>query len=267
MHAINRLVLNRRRPPAVRQDDHVGGDEVQADGAHREGRKHDCAFGVGFEGCHGGVALGCAHGAVNAGVVVPMEGKLGGDDVEERGPLAENNDFSAWFAVRSFKDAEQGFNLGAAGIVTVGLDRQIGAFTQLGRWLDEVYHFQGFGTAHGAAVLAFNDALDAGVAKDVGAGCDDRVVEGFETDRAVFTGFNAELEHVLESLSILWGEVDDFLFFEGSKKGGYALSTEFPVIAYLSQSKENLQQMAICTGSFAFLVNLEESLCFRSTQY
>lgn len=266
MHAIDRLVLNRRRPPAVRQDDHVGGNEVQADGAHGEGREHDCAFRVGLEGGHGGVALSCAHAAVNAGVVVSMEGELGGDDVEERGPLAENNDFRAWFAVRGFKDAEQGFNLGAGGTVTVRLNRQVGAFTQLGSWLDEVARFQGFGTAHGAAVLGFNDALNAGMAKNMGASCDDRVVEGFEADRAVFTGFNAQLEHVLESLSVLWGEVDDFLFFEGSKKGGYALSTEFPVIAYLSQSKEDLQEMAICSWSFAFLVNLEESLCFRSTQ-
>lgn len=216
MHPVNRLVLNRRRPPAVRQDDDVSGDEVEADGADGEGREHDGAVGVGFEGCHGGVALGCAHGAVDAGVVVSMEGELGGDDVEKGSPLAENNDFGARFAVRSFQDTEQGFDFGAAGAITVGLGCQVSAFAQLGRWLNQIYHFQGFGAAHRAAVLGFDDALDAGVTKDMGAGCDDRVVKGFKADRAVFTRFNAKLEHVLEGFQVLWCEVDNFLFFQGS---------------------------------------------------
>jgi len=69
MHPIHSLVLNGGRPPAVRQDDLVGGNEIEADAADGEGGEQDmwACGGGGGEGGHGGVAGGGAHGAVDAG--------------------------------------------------------------------------------------------------------------------------------------------------------------------------------------------------------
>lgn len=68
-----------------------------------------------LEGVEGGVPCGRAHGAVDPreGIVVGAE--LVGDDVEEGGPLAEDDGFGARFAVRGLEDAEQGFRFAAAG--------------------------------------------------------------------------------------------------------------------------------------------------------
>ena len=70
---------------------------------------------------------------------------------------------------------------------------------------DEGVEVEGVGAAHGAAVLGFDDALDAFVAEAVGAGCDDGVVEGLEADGAVVAGVDAELEHVLEGFFVVGG--------------------------------------------------------------
>ena len=121
MYPIDGLIFNRRRPPAVGQDDDVGGHKVEADGANGEGGEHDCAGGVGFEGYEGGVALGCFHGAVDAGVVVIVLGELGGDDVEEGGPLAEDDNLGAWIAIRRFQDTQQSLDFGAATTVLIEL--------------------------------------------------------------------------------------------------------------------------------------------------
>ena len=115
-------------------------------------------------------------------------------------------------------------------------------------------------------MLGFDDALNAGMAEDVGAGSDDRGVESIKADRAVFAGFDAELEQVLEGFLVLWCKVDNFLVVESGENGGYAISTELPVVAYLSHSKQNLQEMAHFTWAFALLVYLKKSLCFGSTQ-
>ena len=144
----------------------------------------------------------------------------------------------------------------------VDLGGEGGALAEVGGGMHEGGWFEGFGAAHGAAVLHFKDALDAGMAEDVGAGGNDGSVECVEADGAVFAGFDAQLEQVLKCFLVLGREVDDFLLVQGGEDGSHAVSAEFPVVAHLSHSKQNLQEVARFTGAFAFLMHMKEPLSF-----
>lgn len=192
MHAINGLILNRRCPPTVCQDDNVGSHQVEPNAADREAGEHDCAAGIGLQGGHGGIPGWGAHGAVDAGVGIVVSGELSGDDVEEGGPLAEDDDSGAWFAVRGFEDAEEGFGFAAA-CVDVEVLLVGGGFAEAGSWADKGVSFEGFSAAEGTSVLGFDDALDTFVAEDMGAGRDDGIVKVFEADRTFFAGIDTEL--------------------------------------------------------------------------
>ena len=94
MHAIDGLILDRRRPPAIGQDNLVGSDEVEADGADGQGGEQDGGVGGGFlEGGEGGVAGGGGEGAVDAGEGEGVGGEGRADDGEEGGPLGEDDGF------------------------------------------------------------------------------------------------------------------------------------------------------------------------------
>lgn len=200
MHAIDGLILDGGGPPRVREHDLVGGDEVEADAADGQAGEHDGAVRVGLEPGHGGVALGRVHLAVDAGEGVVLVCQLGLDDVEEGGPLAEDDGFDAGFVARGVKDAEEGLDLGAAGFDVDG--GVIGGFAEAGGGADEAVDFERFGATHWTAVLGLDDALDAFVAEHVGTRRDDGVVQIPEADGAFLSGINAQLQHVLEGLPV-----------------------------------------------------------------
>lgn len=115
------------------------------------------------------------------------------DDVEEGGPLAEDDGFGARFAVRGFEDAEERFGFTAARVRVEGEEVIVesAAFAEPGRGADQAVDFEGFGATHGAAVLGLDDAFDAFVSEDVRTGCYDWVVELFEADWAIFSRVDA----------------------------------------------------------------------------
>lgn len=151
MHAVDSLILDGGRPPGVRQDDLVGRHEVQADGAHGQAGEHDGAFGIGLQRDEGGVARGRAHGAVDAGEGVVVRAQLVLDHVQEGGPLAKDDGFGAWFAVRGFENAEERFGLAAACVHAQW--ECVTAFAQSRRRPDQLLDLEWFRTTHGAAVL------------------------------------------------------------------------------------------------------------------
>ena len=270
MDAVDSLVLDRGGPPAVHEHDLVGRHEVEADGADAQAGEHDGAGGVGVEGAQGVVALGRGHGAVDAGVGVAVGLELALDDVEEGGPLAEEDRFRAGLAARGVQDGEQGLDLAAAGVEVDGGGR--GRFAQVGGRLHEHGVVAQVGAAHGAFVLEFDHARDAVAAEDVRAVRDDGLVplEVFQADRAVFAGLDAELEHILESAAVLGREVDGLLGFKHGHQGCDAFAAELPVVADLSQTEQDFEQMAVCflcllavplVGSL--LIRLQQALCFR----
>ncbi len=104
-------------------------------------------FEVGVEGAEGDVALGRRHAAVDARVRVPGVIELALDDVEERGPLGEDDDLGRGVLERGLEDLEEGFGLGALGVL-VELGRGI-VVRRLGRGLRGLCLGQ-LGAAHGA---------------------------------------------------------------------------------------------------------------------
>lgn len=215
VHAVDGLVLDRGRPPRVRQHHLVGRHQVEPHAADGQAGEQDRALRVRGERGERGVALRGPHGAVDArdGVVPRRELRL--DDVEEGGPLAEDDGFGAGLAVRGLEDAEQGGDLAAAG---VGVDvdgGERGGFAQAGGGAHQAVGAEGLGPAHGAAVLGFDDALDAFVPEHVRARGDDRVVQVPEADGAFFARVDAQLQHVLEGFPVFGRQVDDFLGLEG----------------------------------------------------
>ena len=118
MHAIHSLVLDRGRPPTIHQHDLIGADEVEADAADGEGGEHDFAVRVGVEGGERGVAGGGFEGAVDAGDVCVAEGgEAGLEDVEEGGPLGEDDCFCLGvFLLGGGEDGEEGFDLAGADV-------------------------------------------------------------------------------------------------------------------------------------------------------
>ena len=175
-----------------------------------------------------GVAGRGPHGAVYAGEVGEAAGAEGrSDDVEEGGPLGEDDCFGGWvFAAGGGEDVDQGFEFGGAGfwVEVVGSGGADGGivvvvvivvgFTKLDGGSHERFYIEGFCTAHGAAVLSFDYTLNAFVAKGVGASCDDRIVKGLEADGTTVSRVDAELKHILKCLLVSRGELDHFLGFE-----------------------------------------------------
>lgn len=84
-----------------------------------------------------------------------------------------------------FEDADQRFGFAAACVDVKG--KYVGAFAKGGGRLDDVFEFKRFGTAHGAAVLGFDDAFDTFASEHVRACGYDGIVEFFEADRAVIS--------------------------------------------------------------------------------
>ncbi|KAL8962010.1 MAG: hypothetical protein Q9193_001528, partial [Seirophora villosa] len=157
-------------------------------------RQHDPALGLLGQRRHGRVPLVRSHGPVDARVPPSVLPQLVLDDVQERGPLAEDDDLAPGLLPRSLEDLDQRLDF-AARRVDVDVTRR--ALAQVYRGADEGVDFQGFGAAHGTAVLGLDDFFDAVVAERVGACGDDGLVEGFETDGAIFVGLDADLKHVL----------------------------------------------------------------------
>lgn len=126
--------------------------------------------------------------------------------------MAEDDGFGAGFVVRGFEDAEEGFDLAAAGFdVDGGL---VGGVAEVGGGVDEAVDFEGLGAAQWTAVLGVDDALDAFVAEYVGTCRYDWVVQVFKADGAFFTRIDAQLQHILESLPVFGSQVEHFLRIE-----------------------------------------------------
>ena len=178
MHAIDSLVFDCGRPPAVSEDDRAGGHEVQADGADGERGEHDGALGIYSEGGEGGVPSGRAHGTVDADEVVASWGEGGADDVEEGVPLGEDDGFAGRILFAGgVEDGEKRFDLGA-GRFRVHVGGGGGRFSEMNCRTDEGVEVKGFRAAHGASMLGLDDTFDTFVAEGVGTGCYDRIVEG-----------------------------------------------------------------------------------------
>lgn len=179
MHAIDSLIFDRGRPPAVSEDDRAGGHEVQADGADGEGGEHDGALGICFEGGEGGVPSGRAHGAVDADEVVASCGEGGADDVKEGGPLGEDDGFAGRILFAGgVEDGEKRFDLGA-GRFRAHVGGGGGRFSKINCRTDEGVEVKRFGAAHGASMLGLDDTFNTFVAEGVGTGCNDWIMEGF----------------------------------------------------------------------------------------
>lgn len=127
----------------------VRGDEVQPDAADSERGEEDMwgllsgRCGGGRERGHSGVAGGRAHGAVDACEDHVARGEGGLDDVEEGGPLAEDDGFGARiFGMRGVEDVEEEIELATAaaiaGFVAVGgIEEGVGGFTEVDGGMDE----------------------------------------------------------------------------------------------------------------------------------
>ena len=122
------------------------------------------------------------------------------DDVQEGGPLAEDDGFGARVFFRcGGEDGEEGFDFGGGcvlvhhvlpGVVSSG---GRGGLAQLDGGRDQVGVVQGLGPAHRTAMLGLDHLLDALFPERVRAVGDDRVVQGFQADGTVLVGLDAEL--------------------------------------------------------------------------
>lgn len=135
------------------------------------------------------------------------------------------------------EDLEEGFGLGALGVLVEGL-------VVVGRGFrggfEEVVEGEG-GAAHGALGLHVDDFGDAAAAEDVLAVGDDGVVHVFHADGAFFLAFDDELEGLLEEGAVLVAERDDVLVFEEREEVGDALFAERPVVARLAETEESFE--------------------------
>lgn len=112
MHAVDRLILNSRRPPRVREDDGVGSNEIQADTGDGQTREQDAAVRVDVERVQAGVACFGIHGAVDAREGVAGSDELRLDDAEEGAPLREDDDFGVRIAAAGGEDLHERFGFG-----------------------------------------------------------------------------------------------------------------------------------------------------------
>jgi hypothetical protein len=125
------------------------------------------------------------------------------------------------------------------------------------------------GTTHRAFSLLDDHALDASVPERVFAGCDDRVVQSFETDGTFVAAVDAELKDCLEGEAVFGIELDDVFGIEDFEKVGDAVAAaELPVAADLTEAEEDLEEVAVGVEAFAVslplsgLVFLQHSFCF-----
>lgn len=248
VHPIHSLILDRGRPPAIRQNHLARGHEVQPHRTYRQRGEQDRAIRVVVQGSKGGVALRGFQGAVDPGDVCGCgEGgpEAGLDDVEEGGPLAEDDGFGARvFLGGGRQDGEEGFDFGG-GCVLVHVFPTSGGggrgLAQLDGGGDQVGVLEGLGPAHRAAMLRLDHLLDALLPERVRAVGDDRVVQRFQADGAVLVGFDAELQHRLQGRLILRGQVHGLLVLERGEDAGDALAAEFPVVAHLSEAEQDFE--------------------------
>ena len=137
---------------------------------------------------------------------------MGFDEVEEGGPLAEDDGFGPLCLALCCEDLDQGFDF-AAGIVGVGVD-SVGAFAHFDGGRDQGGSVLNFGAAHGTFMLAFDDLFDARSVEGVCAGGDYGLFEMVETNGAGVLAFDADLEHLLEGFDVFGCKGDDFVVLE-----------------------------------------------------
>jgi hypothetical protein len=195
---------------AISEHHGIRGHEVQSDAADAQAGEHDASVWIGVEGAERGVTLCGGHAPVDARVRVAGVVELTLDDVEEGGPLGEDDDLGAVVLERGLEDLEEGLGLGALGVLVEVL---LVVRRRLGRRLEELVFGQ-CGAAHGALGLHFDDFCDAAAAEDVLAVRDDGVDHVLHADGALFLALDDELEGLLEEDAVLVGERDDVLVLE-----------------------------------------------------
>lgn len=159
----------RGSPTAVREDDGVGGDEIQADAAHGETGEHDTGFIVIVQGVNSTIPLVCRHTAVDPSEVDVRIPELVLHHVQERRPLREDDNLGAGLGNGGTNDLQHGLGLGA---LRLGIEFAIVVYALLGGRLQQAVFIEGVAT-HGAFVLDVDGLDDARAAEDVLAVGDD----------------------------------------------------------------------------------------------
>lgn len=269
VHPVDSLVLDRRRPPAIGKDGLVGGDEVQPDGAHAETGEEHGALGVAREAVGGVVAGDGVHFAVDAGEADADAVEMRLEQVEERGPLAEDDGLGAGRLALGGEDLDEGLDL-AAGVVWVSGGNDgvvVGGLAELDGGRDQRRGVGDVGATQRASVLALDDLLDAVAVEGVRAGGDDGLLQGVEADGAHFLVLDADLQHVLEGFDVLRGERDHFVLLEEGGQVVDAVLAQGPVVADLAETEDDFEEVRVgCVGFVLRLVFLEHAAGFRPVE-
>ena len=91
-------------------------------------------------------------------------------------------------------------------------------------------------------MLGLDNFRDTFEAEEVSACRDGRSVQDLQADGALFLGFNADLEDVLQPLFSLIVESHRSLLFELLHDFHDALTAQLPMVATLTHAQENLKQ-------------------------
>lgn len=205
----NEVERGRGRRTAVRKNDRVSRDEVEADAADGQAGKKHPGGRVRVEGVDGGVAAVGGHGAVDAGVgqAGVLEGRL--DEGEERGPLGEYNHLGGRIiAQRGLDNLDEGLDLAAgSGLLGVVLGFGAGFVVLVVEILALWCRVEQLGLVEGVAaqralVLQLDGARDAPAAKDVLAVRDDGVRGVVEADGAVLVLVDKQAQGLLEQAPV-----------------------------------------------------------------
>lgn len=163
------------------------------------------------------------------------------NDVEERGPLGEDDDFGEGITKRNLDDLHKSFGLGR---LFISVDFFV--FRLFNKRIYETIAVCKRGTTKGAFLLEIDGALNTFFSEGVLAGCDDRVMEFFETNGTFFLIIDIQLKKHLESEAILGVENNYVVILKRFQEIGDSVFAELPVVTYLTHAKKNLKDMSVC---------------------
>lgn len=105
-------------------------------------------------------------------------------------------------------------------------------------------------------MLSLDDLLNTASAVSVGTCSDDGIFKVVKTDSAHFLALDLDLQHILKGFNILGSQRHNFVFLQIAHEFIHTIFAESPMIADLTETEKNLQQM----GIFALLIlELHES--------